>query len=298
MEPFQNPSVLEQYKMKLGFDKATSNCNGKIWYFWKDGWMGNILLDTIQQVTIQFKHNNKEFIISVVYARCNALKRLELWEELESIAERVQYPWIIGGDFNVILNEEEKLGGLEFSPNEAIDFAAFISSGALSEVRWLGSKFTWWNGRIEEACIFKRLDRILVNQAFLDVFPSSEVHHLIRQGFKNIVEENWKVDFAGNPFIEFHAKLKKVKKALSIWSKEVFGDIFQQISTIEDIIKVKEAQLEIQPSATNRAELSKVEAELKKLLEIGGGFLETESGNEVVHGWRQEYKIFPLVCQR
>ncbi|KAK4706689.1 hypothetical protein R3W88_033755 [Solanum pinnatisectum] len=223
--------------MKLGFDKAATNCNGKIWYFWKDEWMGSILLDTIQQVTIQFKHNNKKFIISVVYARCNALERLELWEKLESIAERVQCPWIIRGDFNVILNKEEKLGGLEFSPNEAIDFAAFISSDALSEVRWLGSKFTWWNGRIEEAK---------------------------HKQFKNIVEENWKVDFAGNPFIEFHAKLKKVKKALSIWSKEVFGDIFQQIATIEDIIKVKEAQLEIQPSTTNRAELSKVEAKFKK----------------------------------
>lgn len=158
MEPFQNPSVLEQYKMKLGFDKAATNCDGKIWYFWKDEWMGSILLDTIQQVIIQFKHNNKEFIILVVYARCNALGRLELWEELESIAERVQCPWIIGGDFNVILNEEEKLEGLEFYPNEAIDFASFISSGALFEARWLGSKFTWWNGRIEQACIFKRLD--------------------------------------------------------------------------------------------------------------------------------------------
>ncbi|XP_049413166.1 uncharacterized protein LOC125876094 [Solanum stenotomum] len=229
MEPFQNPSVLEQYKMKLGFDKAASNCNGKIWYFWKDEWMGSILLDTIQQVTIQFKHNNKEFIISVVYAMCNASERLELWEELESIVERVQCPWIIEGDFNVILNEEEKLGGLEFSPNEAIDFAAFISSGALSE-------------------------------------------------FKNIVEENWKVDFAGNPFIEFHAKLKKVKKELSIWSKEVFGDIFQQIATIEDIIKVKEAQLEIQHSATNRAELSKEEAKLKKFLKLEEDFWRQKAG--------------------
>lgn len=107
-------------------------------------------------------------------------------------------------------------------------------------------------------CIFKRLDRILVNQKFLNLFPASEVNHLIRQGSdlvsshlicntdqepirkpfkflnfwtqhqkcKAIVEENWKVDFVGNPFIELQAKMKKAKKALSIWSKEAFGNVF------------------------------------------------------------------------
>lgn len=69
-----------------------------------------------------------------------------------------------GGDFNVVLNEEEKFGGLEFSQHEAIDFATCISSYVLIDVRFTGSKYTWWNGRINDACIFERLDRILVNQ--------------------------------------------------------------------------------------------------------------------------------------
>jgi len=68
MEPFQNPSELEQYKRRLGFDKAGVNQNGKILCFWKDDWVGNIVLDTVQQVTFQFKTNDKEFMISVVYA--------------------------------------------------------------------------------------------------------------------------------------------------------------------------------------------------------------------------------------
>lgn len=91
-------------------------------------------------------------------------------------------PWIVGWDFNVILTEEEKLGGLQFTLNEAMDFANCISNCALSEVKLMESKYTWWNGRIEEKCIFKRLDRMLVNQELLNLFPSSEVHHMIRQG--------------------------------------------------------------------------------------------------------------------
>ncbi|KAH0742871.1 hypothetical protein KY290_030864 [Solanum tuberosum] len=202
---------------------------------------------------MKFTYNNKCCIISSVYARCNALDRLELWEELESIDEKDHYPWVVGGDFNVIVNEEEKLGGLPFTQNEAMNFALFISNCALTEVRFSGSKYTWWNGRIEEECIFKRLDRVLVNQDFMNLFPSSE----------DIVTQNWKIDFAGSPFVVFQAKIKKVKKALARWSREVFGNVFQRISTIEDVIKVKESQLEIQPIANNRAELNKLEAELK-----------------------------------
>lgn len=104
---------------------------------------------------------------------------------------------------------------------------------------------------IEDECIFKRLERILVNQ------PISEVHHLGTSSdqtgfdhallhmtcnsieerpikplqflnflskhnhFKKIVADNWSVDFVGNPFIEFQAKMQRVKKALSTWEKNL-----------------------------------------------------------------------------
>ncbi|WMV21122.1 hypothetical protein MTR67_014507 [Solanum verrucosum] len=250
----------------------------------------------------------------------NSLKN----RELEELARSQQCPWVVGGDFNVILNEEEKLGGLAFTQNEALEFASCINACALTEVRTSGSKYTWWNGRIEEDCIFKRLDRILVNQEFMDLFPTSEVHYLIRQGsdhaplhmtsssredvfikpfrflnfwskhkhFKQVVADNWSVDFVGNPFIEFHAKMKRVKKALSMWSKSAYGNVFQQIATIEDMIRVKEIQLEIQPSASNRAELSKVEADLKKYLQVEEDFWRQKAGMKWFSDGDRNTKIF------
>lgn len=148
-----------------------------------------------------------------------------------------------------------------------------------------------------------------MNSIFLEAFPS-EVQHLIRQGsdhaplhvicntekehaikpfrflnfwtkhpqFNEIIQQNWMIDFVGCPFLEFHAKLKRVKRALIKWSREVFGNIFQEIATIEDVIKVKEAQLEILPSADNRAELCRLEAELKKYLKIEEEFWKQKAG--------------------
>ncbi|XP_055831093.1 uncharacterized protein LOC129900189 [Solanum dulcamara] len=204
---------------------------------------------------------------------------------------------MVGGDFIVIVNEE-KLGGLPFTQHEAYNFTQYINNCGLSEVKLTGSKYTWWNGRIEEDCMLKRLDRIMGNSTFMNTFPSSEVSHLIRQGsdhasiqiicrteekniirpfrflnfwtkhhqFKEVVQANWKTDIMGNPFMIFHAKLKNVKKALIKWSRYMFVNIFQHIPTIEDIIKTKEAQFEIRSSAENRMELNRMEAELKKFL--------------------------------
>jgi len=52
---------------------------------------------------------------------------------------------------------------------------------------------------------------------------------------KEVIKQNWMVDFVGIPFVEFQVKMKK---ALASWSKEVFGNVFHQIATIEDVIKV------------------------------------------------------------
>lgn len=46
--------------------------------------------------------------------------------------------------------------------------------------------------------------------------------------------------FFSNPFLDFKRNIKKIKKALSLWSKETYGDIFQQLIIGEEISKIKE----------------------------------------------------------
>lgn len=71
-----------------------------------------------------------------------------------------------GGNFNVILDEREKLGGLPVTQMETADFAQCISNCALTELPFSGSLYNWWNGRTGDDSIFKRLDRVLGNDCF------------------------------------------------------------------------------------------------------------------------------------
>lgn len=59
--------------------------------------------------------------------------------------------------------------------------------------------------------------------------------------FLDVVKENWQFDFSANPFILFNHKLKKLKRALSLWSKATYGDIFQKIASLEEVVLLHEA---------------------------------------------------------
>ncbi|KAH0761375.1 hypothetical protein KY290_017448 [Solanum tuberosum] len=217
---------------------------------------------------IRFKHQQiqKEILITTVYARCTTLDRLELWEDLEEQSCNANAPWLVGGDFNVIMDSSEKLGGIPVTQNETVDFAQCINSCALTELKFTRSKYTWWNGRIEEDCIFKRLDRVFGNTEFIQHFLVSEVQHLIREGSDHAplqLRRSGK-EIRGSPFYIVNEKMKALKKALTKWSKETHGNIFLKMSTMEDIVKVKEVQFEINNLERNKKELVNAEEEIRK----------------------------------
>ncbi|XP_075087618.1 uncharacterized protein LOC142169628 [Nicotiana tabacum] len=248
--------------------------------------------------------------MTFVYAKCLSLERLELWDNLYYLASDMELPWLVGGDFNVVLHEDEKIGGLPIYPPEYDDFSFCTNSCGKFDQGYKGGPFTWWNGRPNAACIFKRLDRIFVNLPFQNILPTIEVEHLIRTGsdhvpllmtggkkaanftrpfrflnswtkhetFMEVVKQNWHADFIGDPFLMFKHKLKKVKIALSQWIRQTFGDIFKQLAILEDIVMVKEMLFEEEPTIENRIILQRTQSELKKYLSLEEQYWKQKAG--------------------
>ncbi|XP_059315805.1 uncharacterized protein LOC132066520 [Lycium ferocissimum] len=142
--------------------QAGANCNRKILFFVAD----NIEVE----------------VLSNIFAKCSEVERLQLWDNIYSLANGMSLPWMIGGDFNVVLNEEEKIGGIPVLAQDIEDFAFCFNSCELEKIQFKGSPFTWWNGRASNNCIFKRLDRMLVNTELQSWFSHMEVEHLARTG--------------------------------------------------------------------------------------------------------------------
>ncbi|XP_016452661.2 uncharacterized protein LOC107777184 [Nicotiana tabacum] len=312
MEPKQQEKKLERYRNKIGLSQAISNVSNKIWAFIDEVFEVTVMYNMVQQLTLRLFHTEShvEFVLTLIYAKCDAIERIELWDSLYAMARDMEAPLLVGGDFNVIWDEEEKFGRLPVSLNEIDDFRCCINTCNLFDLGFKGSIFTWWNGRAEEDCIFKRLDRCLANVEFQQTFPGIEVQHLSKTGsdhspmylkcdietppikkpfkflnfwvehatFKDVVKENWFADFSANPYILFNHKLKKLKKALSLWSKATFGDIFQKIASMEEVVMVHEAEFEANPTGMNRERLQKVQAKLIKCLALEEKYWQQKAG--------------------
>lgn len=70
----------------------------------------------------QLKEINEFFYITTVYAKSSALERLKIWEDLENMYEQIHVYCLVEGDFNVILDESEKLGHLSVTQQEIRGF--------------------------------------------------------------------------------------------------------------------------------------------------------------------------------
>ncbi|XP_019251026.1 PREDICTED: uncharacterized protein LOC109229940 [Nicotiana attenuata] len=303
---------MERYRSIIGLAQAVVNVSNKIWAFIDEVFEVTILYNMLQQLTLKLFHTEThvELILTLVYAKCDRIGRIELWDSLYTMATDMTSHWLVGGDFNVIWDEEEKFGGLPVSLIEVYDFRHCINTCNLTDLGFKGSIFTWWNGRSEDDCIFNRLDRCLGNMELQQSFPGLEITHLSKIGsdhcpmllkcdietppikksfkflnfwtkndtFKDVVKENWNADFSANPFVMFNHKLKKLKKVLSTRSRSTFGDIFQKIASLEEVVLVHERQFEAYPTQQNRERLQKVQAKMIRFLAIEEEFWKQKSG--------------------
>ncbi|XP_070014070.1 uncharacterized protein [Nicotiana sylvestris] len=225
-----------------------------------------------QQLTLRLTHTEThvKLILTLVYAKCDRIERIELWDSLYAMASDMTVLWLVRGDFNVIWDEEEKFRGLPVSLIEVDDFRHCINTCNLTDLGFKGSIFTWWNGRSEEDYLswiggnspvqigFDHcpmllkcdIETPLIKKSFrfLNFWTKHET-------FKDVVKENWNADFSANHFCIFNYKLKKLKKALSTWSRATYGDIFQKIASLEEVVLVHERQFEVNPTQMNRQRL-------------------------------------------
>lgn len=210
----------------------------------------------------------KEVFVSFVYGKNLAEERKELWKDLKDHQDSPiirKAPWIIQGDFNEILD------GLEHSVDTTYDslgmreFKEAVEYCALLDMSYQGPRFTWCNKR-DIGIICKKLDRVMMNEAWVRMFPQSYCvfeaggcsdHQRCRMVFKTEVMKPRKPFKFVNALVdspEFYSmvegfwaeteplfnstsalfrlskKLKALKPYLRELSKEKFGDIFKKTS--------------------------------------------------------------------
>ena len=117
-------------------------------------------------------------LLTAIYAFSNFNKRKMLWEYLKNLAPLVNLPWVLLGDFNKMLTEDEKMEGLPLNGNRISTFRECIDQCGLMDLGFHGPRFTWSDKNpILYRNIKEHLDRGLGNTEWKIHFPRMEIHH-------------------------------------------------------------------------------------------------------------------------
>ncbi|XP_015168633.1 uncharacterized protein [Solanum tuberosum] len=273
LEPFSDNDLLNNYRIQLNMDKATCKPNGKIWLLW------NVETDE-QHITCRF------IILTGTFPGAPLVT-----------------------SFNVITSTEEKQGGVPYNMNKSFEFLSVIEDCGLLDLGYNGSHFTWCNQRTEEARVWKRLDRAMVNDQWLENMPQSTISHLPFVGsdhcplllemavrmnqntkylkflhfwtehsnFLHIVKACCDRESNGNPMGKLHQKMKRLSTTLSNWSKQEFGDIFSTVKSYEDRVRIAEEEMLQNNSQASRAKLHQLNVDYIKYLKLESSILKQKT---------------------
>ncbi|GJW75105.1 hypothetical protein Tco_0134475 [Tanacetum coccineum] len=114
------------------------------------------------------------FYCSFVYAHVRASGRKVLWKELmcHSLVVKDE-PWLLMGDFNVILDPFERSAGSSYFTSSMEDFRDCLGEIGVEDVGMSGLKFTWNKSLGRTDVLLKKLDRVMCSGAFLEKFVNS-----------------------------------------------------------------------------------------------------------------------------
>ncbi|KAL5825066.1 hypothetical protein ACOSQ3_021129 [Xanthoceras sorbifolium] len=174
---------MEQLRLFLGFSgKLVVECVGRsggLVLFWSGHLDVRLLSFSLFHIDVSVSASGcSPWRFTGFYGSPEASQRNHAWLLLKRLFALSSLPWLCGGDFNEILVDCEKDGGLPKQRRLLSNFREALDACCLQDLGFEGPMFTWCNGRVGDAFVQERLDRCVCSRNWLSLFPASYVQHL------------------------------------------------------------------------------------------------------------------------
>ncbi|XP_071694395.1 uncharacterized protein [Rutidosis leptorrhynchoides] len=135
------------------------------------------LTDQVVHCLVRMVQDNKQMFASFVYASNSYIERRILWKDLVMHKGFVgEYPWTILGDFNASIGVDESTSGASRMTIAMREFKECIDTLQVEDLNYPGINYTWNQSPNEMNGMLKKIDRVLVNAAFLSTYPQAYDH--------------------------------------------------------------------------------------------------------------------------
>ncbi|KAB2626048.1 hypothetical protein D8674_017708 [Pyrus ussuriensis x Pyrus communis] len=238
-----------------GFDVSPVGSSGGLSLWWEDNLEVNIIFSSkhIIDAVMRIKGQTHWSRITGVYGTPYRVEKNLFWEWMVNHFTPTDIPWICGGDFNEFLWDHEKSGRVEVLYNRPRFLEEFLSSSQLMDLGFNGPAFTW-RGVRKGDWVEERLDRVMANKKWQQLWPNSQVMHetvlasdhcpvilnsniegqkgrkmfrfeaywVSEEECKNLVEKCWDRRHIGSPVNRWVRYLNDCRYRLSRWNRTKF----------------------------------------------------------------------------
>ncbi|XP_062118933.1 uncharacterized protein LOC133832634 [Humulus lupulus] len=148
---------------------------GRLLIIWRKGIARLTILEESPQLVhcqVNLVGHRSLFHVTFVYGYNSTETRRSLWHDLTRISLSVK-AWIVLGDFNAPFSCGDRSGGKPISSIELADSLGWLTNAKIEALKSMGSYFTWTNNQDGSAGIYSKIDHVLMNEEWLDMFPRS-----------------------------------------------------------------------------------------------------------------------------
>ncbi|KAH1189577.1 Transposon TX1 uncharacterized protein [Glycine max] len=234
--------------------------------------------------------------LTAIYASNKIEERRKLWLHIEDVGKNQNGAWSLMGDFNNVLNIEDRAGGKDVQETEFADLRRMMDNIGMFDVERKGDRYTWFNKHTEGA-IYSCIDRVLTNIEWLQQNSNRTLHVLdlgvsdhallfvkddvnsskgnkkfkfINQvtemdGYKTEVNSNWNQPIGGDQVKILWKKLSRLKPVLMKMNKPLMG-LKQQIENIRN--KLTDAHNNLSHDRMNEQRIKEVKQHTENLLNL------------------------------
>ena len=185
METKNCRDILVDLQQWLGYDRVFTvdlrGLSGGLAVFWKSDIKLDFKYADKNLIDMQVQYGEVRFFLSCIYGEPSSERKEIVWERLARIGVSRKEKWCLIGDFNEILNNDEKIGGPLRSEESFKPFGDMLSACGMEELESSGIRFTWAGMRWKK-WIQSCLDRAFGNRAWLREFPGSNQRFLAKRG--------------------------------------------------------------------------------------------------------------------
>ncbi|KAL7111975.1 hypothetical protein ACP275_05G123500 [Erythranthe tilingii] len=224
-------------------------------------------------VEVQAKEKEAKWRFTGFYGFADQSQRHKSWNLLRTLRDHSDLPWMVGGDFNEILDNTEKEGGPPRLPSSIRAFMEAMEECALSDIGFTGDQFTWSNNRQYPDTVRCRLDRVYATLDWITMYPHAQVSHLDylgsdhcpimlshcptpdplrgrrrrpfrfeaswmqRDDCEALIDQHWAGQAAINPVDDIITKTEECKLALISWSNATVKQPQRRIAELTKQLK-------------------------------------------------------------